>query len=144
MQDVIFNDKKPNGGEKMALLSKVTGFETSKEICKHRMQGIRGICTSTDLQSKLRFAVVSVSNIANAKHFIHLFLTSQYFIWCFTVLQKWAKTQLLPVIPLYVYTKAEFPLSKFSTPLFKQEPLIKLCSSQQQSYYNWLTAGENT
>lgn len=45
---------------------------------------------------------------------------------------------------LCVYTKAEFPLSRFSAPLFAQEPPIKLCSSQQQSRYNWLTAGKNT
>lgn len=30
----------------------------------------------------------------------------------------------------------------FSTLLFEQEPLIKLCPSQQQSCYNWLTAGK--
>lgn len=41
MQDVIFDYKKPDGEEKMALLSEVTGLEASKEICKHCMQGTR-------------------------------------------------------------------------------------------------------
>lgn len=128
MQDVIFDYKKPDGEEKMALLSEVTGIKRDLQTLHARDVH----CMCTDLHSKPRSAA-SVPIIAKDRYFLHCYSIFYHATLHYSSELKASCSQ--------EHTSVHTQRQSFPTPLFEQELLIELCPSQQQSPYNGLTAG---
>lgn len=131
MQDVIFDYKKPDGEEKMALLSEVTGIKRDLQTLRARDMH----CMCTDLHSKPRSAA-SIPTTAKNRSFLHLFFNVVVFS---TMPHCIIAVSQKPAVP--TNTSVHTQRQSFPTPLFEQELLTELCFSQQQSPYNGLTAG---